>query len=141
MLQNYVPAVPATVVRMGGITHILAEKEISGREAAMEIIRCLHLDKEEACGVISYKKLDDGRTSITPFVWVRDTDTMVAETACASGTIALVQSKAGLEDKSVTMKVVQPSGKELEGTVLVENGLTVGAWIRGKVEIMGEQTL
>lgn len=55
---------------------------------------------------------------ITPYVFVRDTGTLYAETACAHGSIA-VASVLGND-----MSIIQPSGEALDVKTRHSNGIT-----------------
>ncbi len=76
----------------------------------------LDLEHVPAVGVIwvDYGQAHSGRIRITPVVWVRDTDTAYAETACGSGSLAasFVQFCNSASDAK-RWHVQQPSGDDL----------------------------
>ncbi len=75
-------------------------------------------DSLEAVGVVEIQPNEYG-CRIVPHVWVRSTNTLISETACASGSLAaaLVLKEQGLLGELV---ISQPSGYDYK--VIVDNG-------------------
>ncbi len=84
------------VLRLPGITHILLPYEAGLRTQGMKYLAALAcgwrkklgLLDESAVGCIWFELTDKG-ASILPLVWVKETNTSCAETACGSASIAL----------------------------------------------------
>lgn len=111
------------------------------KELAMATIREKGLDQGPAAGVI-YSEFNDGVWKITPVVYVRAVDTLYAETACGSGTVALGLAIAKSENRSIReLAVVQPTGLPIKVSVDFD-GYTFGyAQISGPVKKLAEGTL
>jgi len=93
----------------------------------LSCFRKLYQDKKvtsEAAGFVFYKKLANSKYKIVPVIYVRVLDSMVTETSCASGSIALA-----LCLKKADLIVVQPSSYSLKVAV---KGKTVE--VGGKVK-------
>lgn len=99
--------VPAELVDLGGIVHVLIEAEMpDDYEAQHKAITAeLGLQERGAVGVCWIVR-KDGRIMLHPVVWVRSIDSFFYETACGSGSIAAAVA-TGSE------KIVQPSGQTI----------------------------
>ncbi len=98
----------SSIVELKGITHILCWAE-PNEQLTQELIKDYkHLP---AVGVI-YAREEGNTVVIDPYVYVRDTDTLIHETSCGSGSIALA---AVLNDRSSesSFTITQPTGKEI----------------------------
>lgn len=111
------------------------------KEMAMATIQEKGLDQGPAAGVI-YSEFNDGVWNITPVVYVRVIDTLFAETACGSGTVALGLTIAKNENRSVQdLVVVQPTGLPIKVSIDFD-GRTFGyAQISGPIGKLAEGTL
>lgn len=74
---------------------------------------------------------------LKPIVWVRDIETLLYETACASGTAAVgiwkaTQSKA----TSTQVKILQPSLKIITAEIYKDSDDLVDVYIDGDIEIL-----
>jgi hypothetical protein len=87
----------------------------------------LGLANRPACGLIFVENHGDD-INITPYVFVRDIETLYAETACASGSIAA----ASVLNTNIVAH--QPSGKTLQVTLQREGSL-VKAEVCGSMRI------
>lgn len=96
------------IVDMPGICHLITNTEVVSKDQAQKILKDNHLLGKEAAGVISVRNAKI-KTTINPFVWVRDTKTLYEETACASGTLALAYLKYRNGEGKI-LKIFQPSG-------------------------------
>ncbi len=128
----------ATLVRVPGIAHLLldmAEHPLpqEWQAAAVSWRQRCGLDNEEAVGVVWHNREGSGETRcIHPAVWVRDTDSLVMETACGSGSLAL--ALMALRDEGTTaLSVLQSSGETLQVHVTKD-----AAWIDGLVRVMAQ---
>ena len=95
------------ICSMPGIIYILQNKKVEKSNAKLTLIKNKLLGKK-ASGVIGYE-IAKNSLQIYPNVWVRDTKTMYAETACGSGTLALaymLYKKIGIRK----LNIIQPSG-------------------------------
>lgn len=93
-----------------------------------------------AAGVMFIEEEKD-LIKLKPIVWVRDIETILYETACASGTAAVGLWKA-MQDKKerLKVKVLQPSGKIIEARI---NKKPFEVFIDGPIEVLykgGEKT-
>ena len=96
------------VCELPGIVHLLKEGLLT-RKYARKLLISNQLLNREASGVIGYKKVGSAMYEISPIVWVRDLKTLIAETACASGTMALANSF--WKSNGITaLQIKQPSG-------------------------------
>lgn len=132
------------LVEMEGISHYLIFQESvpdkidveKTKKEALEIIKKKGLSNLPAVGVIKVSK-SDNEWRIDPVVYVRDIDTCFYETACGSGTTALGEVLAVLNNDSVQgVPVKQPSGKIIKVNVeLIDNRIKY-AEINGKIELL-----
>ncbi len=77
----------------------------------------------KACGLVFYRKPFNETLSIKPIIYVRQTDTVIWETSCASGSLALCLGK-----KYKKIKILQPSGYSLDIKLVKD-----GAYVSGEV--------
>jgi diaminopimelate epimerase len=133
-----------TIIDLEGISHVLIDHEPPAEilDDAKGIIDELGLNTLESAGVIYFKDYKDGIT-ITPVVWVRETGTLISETACGSGTIcvALAHAMSRPKDEIVDIPVYQPSGKIIHAAVQITGGMITKAFVEGPVEILEEGEL
>lgn len=106
------------VVRLPGIVHVLVDEAVAPfdggacHEVAAAWRRRLGLTDEAAVGCVWFGH-GPAALAIRPLVWVRATATAVLETACGSGTLAVMAVLPHLPwDQGV--RVLQPSGQALE---------------------------
>lgn len=78
-----------------------------------------------AAGIIFYKKISQSRFSAIPVVFVKKTKTIVFETSCASGAVALALASSKARR---TFFVKQPSGFVLR--VLIDKKIRIGGAIK-----------
>lgn len=91
-----------------------------------------------AAGVMFIEEKED-LIVLKPVVWVRDIETILYETACATGTAAVGLWKSSQNQKRTErIKVLQPSGKIIEAQVK-KNPLEV--FIDGPVQILEKGSL
>lgn len=113
------------VVSLAGIRHIVVMDPLfRGNEKAL--IEA-YGDEQPAVGVMHVHRIAD-EINLTPIVWVCSTNTLVAETACASGSIAVAM---GSDGRKQTYQVKQPSGAVYEidfsiyGTISLSGPMTI----------------
>ncbi len=121
------------LIQLPGISHLIVEGQEDEKfvQDALEVLKKDY--KDEAYGVIF---LDKEKLEIVPFVYVEGSDTLVRESSCGSGTVAVINYLEddidGL-DEDYKISIKNPAG-ELEVFVYeFENGkkLCVG----GEVEL------
>ncbi len=140
-----------TLARVPGIAHLLVDEAKHPRpadhmQAAKEYMARYSLLKEPACGVIWHKVMPAPPTltpppghfiscAITPVVHVAETNSLVLESACGSGTLALALSHSG-HGGLVFMSVQQPGGDILRARMECPPfgsrrcKVEVGGWVR-----------
>ena len=136
---------PISVVHMDGISHailfsehpsffLLKERATGqgGQGAVKTALDELKLTSLPACGLLFVENKHD-TVSFAPYVFVRDMGTLCAETACASGSVAVACVLAKDVD------VYQPSGEALHIT-LEQNDGAVKADVDGSMSILWEGT-
>ena len=122
-----------TLVDLGGIAHFVVEhvepSEGSFRAAEGAFADIPDLD---ACGVIF---LDAENRSMTPLVKVIETNSLVWEGSCGSGSLAAVLALTdSLPDGEYSENIVQPAGTVC-AAVVRENGRAKAAYIGGSVTL------
>lgn len=98
------------VVHLNGISHMLVPDDEMTHETAESVIKeTAERHGVPAFGIILYKKLSDSEVEISPLVYVPESNTLVWEHGCASGSTATGYYLHELTDTdSVTIK--QPGG-------------------------------
>lgn len=97
-----------------------------------------HKEDFPAVGVI-YTDFTDEKITIDPIVWVRETNTCYAETACGSGSIAAgIVASLKNPGKNV-FTVTQPSNESYTISIESKNGQISNIKFRGVVKYRGEQ--
>lgn len=94
------------VCSLQGIKYVFLSRSVE-KEEAYEILK-RKFSKYSASCVISYKK-EKNLYVIKPIIWVRDINSLIEETACGSGTLALAYL-IYLKRKLKIFKIKQPSG-------------------------------
>ena len=98
---------PCTAVRMPGITHLIFEGTPEKEEAERLIRTAAEMLPDPAVGLLSWEE-EQGR--MTPLVYVRESGTLVWETACGSGSTAVGAWRARRSGGEMTTEVLQPGG-------------------------------
>lgn len=124
----------ATLVDFGGIMHLVMKD--SKAKPSMEFFASIKdfIMKEynpPALGVMFLHK----DKSITPFVYVKDVDSIYEEGSCGSGTTACaIAWSKGKKEGNFEYVVKQPAG-ELKVLVRIVNGMINGITLGGHVEL------
>jgi len=137
----------AWIVEMEGIIHYidfdssqiqsLSKEEI--KRFALTKIKEKKLDKFPASGVIFVRKLENENFQIIPIVYVKNIGTLFLETACGSGTCALGQVMAIINNQSIVeLPVVQPSGEIIKISIDYQDGEFKYAQIQGQVQNLSQ---
>lgn len=120
------------LVKLEGISHLIINDDYD-----RDTVRCLmerYIGDASAIGVI-YKKTNESDITIDPYVYVKDIDKIVHETACGSGSIATAIACGAEEDKSES-SILQPSGEKYI-VFLVKNGIVYDKiLLQGNVKIL-----
>lgn len=124
-------------VAFPGITHycVLADTMPGAEEKQSRVahwLRAHPVPNGEAAGVLFW----DG-TWLDPFVYVKDTDTLVNESSCGSGTAALAAALACERQGAVHVEARQAGGV-IYGEALCENGTIRSVGIGGLVRFTAE---
>lgn len=106
-----------TLIDMDGIVHFVFDAQIEFssnpeiyKKIHADIVKSLGLQDKPAVGVIWQKKLASG-VKIDPIVWVKAINSFFYETACGSGSLAVLAA-----DGNDNLSVIQPSGKTIEAS-------------------------
>lgn len=123
------------MVVMEGISHVLLIDRHPDQEKGEQLIRELADDSgDDALGVMYY---ESDHRFLTPLVWVRDTDTMIWESSCGSGSVALASylEQAAQGDWTQTFK--EPGGtlkvERLDGALYLGGPVTFSEVISTKL--------
>lgn len=132
------------LVRLPGIAHLLLDAALhpfpeAWRDRARALIALHGLSDEPAAGCIWHHG-PLAAPGITPVVRVRDTDSIILESACGSGSLAYGLLRAASGDGEISLAVRQPSGAAIRVSVTRRDGLTPEAWIGGAVRHVASGT-
>ncbi|MDR2495292.1 MAG: hypothetical protein LBD24_08740 [Spirochaetaceae bacterium] len=122
------------VYQFDGITHLIAPDIPPCRESffALKALWERGGQSAPALGVLFY---DKERDLMTPAVYVFQTDTLVFESSCGSGSAAFgVWRSEGLKDGDARCAVHQPGGV-IDVIVVKRNSRLCGLWIGGTVSL------
>lgn len=125
------------LIRLPGITHLLLDAAAhpfpdDWRDAARRLIARHGLNDEPAAGCIWHHGTPEA-PGITPVVRVRDTDSIMLESACGSGSLAYGLYRAARNGGEMALTVRQPSGAGIRVSVVRPDGAAPEAWIGGPV--------
>lgn len=117
------PFTEGMIVDLSGIRHLIVRKTHLDR--TQELIQ-QYSNELPAVGVIATEEMRVGFFDITPFVWVRDTNSLIPETGCGSGSIAVALAQYHRDSLSGPVyRIKQPSGEIYIVTLEIgTNGLT-----------------
>lgn len=127
------------VVVFEGIVHVIAEnKEVN--DDMYEKVKKVVINKynPEAFGLM-FLAID--KLYITPAVYVRETDSLVYERSCGSGSIATAIHLTRNEKDGVFIYDISQPGGIIETKVYKENGNVIKATIGGKVTLSEIKTI
>lgn len=134
------------LVRVPGIAHLVFDAcrhplPTVGEKAIPAYLQRYGLEQEEAAGCIwlHCPPSPEQLPAITPFVWVRATDTIYAETACGSGTLAAALVRFQSQSTPASLTLLQPGGETLTVTpVLSRHERGCAAEVSGPVRLLAE---
>jgi diaminopimelate epimerase len=129
-------AFKGTIVDLSGISHaVFFTDDKSLDEDFFEAVRSKIKDFDyDAFGIMFY---DEKEEFMRPLVYVKDTDSLIWERSCGTGTVALGVVLSHLGKKSVDKNVNQPGGEMQITTVWKEQGLE-SIILKGIVYIVAE---
>ncbi len=122
------------VVKFDGISHTIVTERMPKPLAEMMIREWANKVRADAFGILLMSK--DYR-EMTPLVYVKSTDTVVAESSCASGTAAVGAWLAVEKKEPVNLTIRQPGG-ELSIEVEVTDGNVSKLLLGGHVSCVEE---
>ncbi len=128
------------LVRVPGIAHLVLDAEVHALPRdkdsdTAELFARFGLLEEEAAGCIWLHR--EGGLRITPFVWVRATETTYAETACGSGTLAASLVCRNVCGDTGVLRLMQPGGEPLTVSEAGDGpGRGWSAWVGGPVRLL-----
>jgi diaminopimelate epimerase len=131
-------------VELEGITHLITPKprgctaEELKKQAKELLVQNGLLYSRLASGVMFISEVKNSDAIfMEPIVWVRDTETLFYETACASGTTAVGLYTAKYKNTSNrSISIIQPSGAKMDVTIRTNNQTISNAIINGQVQIL-----
>ncbi|MDQ0920323.1 diaminopimelate epimerase [Paenibacillus sp. V4I5] len=127
--------VPTTIIRYQGIVHAVVHVpnfDSYSREMAQIIVKSPELlQGEAASGVMLYRRQSN---EIEPLVYIPDTDTMIWERGCGSGTASLGACVAHEIQRDIHMEIKQPGGM-IEVWAHYQEDQMTGLAIQGHVDI------
>lgn len=89
-------------------------------------------------GIIFFEKLKGGEIKINPFFWTRETNTLINETACGSGSVAVTIYQSYLQKKPFNnFRIKQPSGDYISIENRYRNGVVDNIKISGPTKFLG----
>ncbi len=125
--------IPATVVFLKGITHIIINRDCAPEGyadfAEPAVKEWSNSFREDAVGLILF---DEERTEITPLVYVKPTNSLYWEKGCGTGTAAAGIFAALNLGRSINLPVKQPGGV-IEASVKLDAGNIIAVSITGSV--------
>lgn len=132
-------------VNLQGIIHLIYTNQPKVKtDEALKRFAFKLLQKENlvysvpAAGVMFLKQYKN-YISLKPIVWVRDIETLLFETACASGTAAVGIWKAFVTNNAnKTIDVLQPTGKIIKACVKKNKKNSFEVFIDGQIETIKE---
>ncbi|MGO1580450.1 MAG: hypothetical protein ACTHWZ_03435 [Peptoniphilaceae bacterium] len=96
------------VYELSGISHLIVDDRKEDEAFMKEALELLKTNfNSPAYGILLYNKED---LSMTPYVYVEGSQTLIRESSCASGTVALAQHLNKDMDESFTTSIKQPNG-------------------------------
>ena len=123
------PLGACTLVEYPGISHLVLENAVPGAEDVSHARALLSAHgAEDGCFGLMYLS----GSAMRPLVYVRDTDTLIWESSCASGTCAAAAARALAAGSSLTLELFQPGGS-LTAKATVEQGILTVLTLDGPV--------
>ncbi len=138
---NFTEKPYGTLVQLEGIAHLVHKvQSMPEKKSAEEEFRSLiekdgDLSALPACGFMPY--IEDGTVvTFMPLVYVRDTDSMIFETGCGSGSIAVALTRYNSNKENNAVSILQPSGENYSIEIVDEGDNTVLARLSSAVSMI-----
>lgn len=126
-----VEGIPMTAVRFEGILHLVADLSPLPQKQVAELMP--RLAKQFRIPALGIMFLNGDR--MTPVVYVEDTDSLIWENSCASGSAAVACKAAAAErDGIIRQDLAQPGGT-ISTEVICKNGCIVSLRIGGSISV------
>lgn len=124
------------LVEFEGIAHavLFAGNELPDEGLLRHIVKDREPLSSSAFGVMFYKEIDN---FMTPLVYVKDTDSVVLERSCGTGTAALGVAMSLMAKSSINRVIAQPGGN-LEILTDFRDGVISEIHLRGEVSLVAE---
>lgn len=126
-----------TIVDCQGIRHIVipAKSNVDNK-------KLIHKYKRDypAVGIIYTRRQAHNRLAIRPFIWVRDTNSFIAETGCGSGSVAAAIAVQA-SPKTSTFSIVQPSGSIYRVALTVSGRALSSIALSGRIKHLGRASI
>ncbi len=110
-----------TLVEYPGISHLMLENR-EPQEPDLAAARALLSRLEAVSGCFGLLYVSGNH--LRPLVYVRDTDTLIWEASCASGTCAVAAARALAQKESLSLELFQPGGSLTAKAELQQGQLT-----------------
>ncbi len=124
-----------TIVDLAGIRHVIVEGKGDATTAG-ELIR-RYRESHPAVGIMYLQRAGQA-LHLTPFVWVRETDTLIPETACGSGTIAVAVAEHG-STRTAAARITQPTGETYSVRLHHDGSGLQSIELTGAVKYLGQR--
>ena len=125
------------LVNLKGISHIVVNNEI--KIGSKELLK-KYSKNLPAIGII-HCKIKDDKIFTKPLIWVRRTGTLIAETGCASGSIAAAIAFHFMNPHFKKFAIVQPSKKIYEVNLKPVAKKFREIILKGEVKYLGATTI
>lgn len=96
-----------SVIILDGIIHLIAEKEEDKDFVKIALSELRTAYNEDAFGIMFYNRENK---SLVPYVYVVDTDTLIREGSCGSGTLSIGYYLNKDQEKEFQIDIEQPGG-------------------------------
>lgn len=93
-----------------GISFLVSDEKFLGKDFDLLIKK--YGSESPAFGLVTITEETNNRFGITPLIWVRDTETVIEESGCGSGSLAACLVYREKYNNDNTFSVIQPSGSD-----------------------------
>lgn len=138
---NFTEKSYGTLVQLEGIAHLvrrvdrLPEKKNAEEEFRSLIEKDGDLNALPACGFMPYIE-EEKNIAFMPLVYVRDTASMIFETGCGSGSIAVTLARYNENQEDSAVSILQPSGESYSVEIVDKINKTATAWLSSPVSMI-----
>lgn len=126
------------LVNMPGTKNIVIQTKCSlGKKIAIkkakQIINQLNFWDEPGLAILFINKKQDAYL-LEPVYWIKEMNTLTYETACGSGSTAVVLLDAYLKNSSISKQIIQPSQQSISVDIKIQANQFQKAFISGPVQ-------